>query len=118
MIAAVVSMAVINEGTVRPVDRHTDPRGVTAMSFRVPALFLVAAGGLAAWSCSGTSVGDAVPATLEILSGNAQTGVVGVELATPLVVKVTDARGIPVRGSLVSFIEESGDGSPFAGSAV
>src|SRR5437016_14659517 len=87
------------------------------MSFRVPALFLVAAGGVA-WSCSGTSVGEAVPATLEILSGNAQTGAVGAELARPLVVKVTDARGIPVRGSLVSFIAASGSGSPFAGSAI
>src|SRR5438067_70315 len=64
------------------------------MFFRAPASLLVIAGGLATWSC------------------------VGSELASRLVVKVSDARGVPVRGSLVSFTAVSASGSPFAGSAL
>ena len=58
-----------------------------------------------------------VAARLDILSGNEQEAVVGRELANPLVVKVTDDRGRPVRDQIVNFRVVSGGGSVFAGTA-
>lgn len=59
-----------------------------------------------------------VPARIEVVSGNSQTGVVGAQVASPLVVKVSDVTGAPVAGQLVSFRIASGDGSVVAGAAV
>ena len=59
-----------------------------------------------------------VPAALDIVSGDQQQGVVGTELANPLVVRVKDASGIPIVGQLVNFRVTSGGGSIFAGSAI
>ena len=44
-----------------------------------------------------------IPASLDIVAGNSQEGVVGTELANPLVVRVEDASGNPVAGQLVNF---------------
>jgi hypothetical protein len=66
---------------------------------------------------SGTEFGG-TPAEMEVLGGNAQDGTVGEELPDPLVVKVTDARGRPVRGQLVNWRVTRGGGSVFAGSAI
>ena len=53
---------------------------------------------------------DATPAHIEIVTGNAQAGIVGDALALPLVVKVTDDLGRPVRGQAVEYTVQSGDG--------
>jgi len=57
------------------------------------------------------------PARLDIVSGDAQQAVAGEELPQPLVVKVLDAKGKPVKGQIVNFRVVSGGGSVFAGSA-
>ena len=56
-----------------------------------------------------------IPASLDIVGGNGQEGVVGTELANPLVVRVEDASGNPVAGQLVNFRVTAGGGSVFAG---
>ena len=63
----------------------------------------------------GTSTG---PAAVQVISGDAQTGVVGTELAAGLVVRVVDAAGAPVSGQVVNFVVLEGGGSIFAGTAV
>jgi hypothetical protein len=54
------------------------------------------------------------PASLDIVAGDDQNGVVGTELANPLVVRVEDAHGQPVAGQLVNFRVTAGGGSVFA----
>ena len=58
------------------------------------------------------------PASLDIVSGDEQEGVVGTELANALVVRVEDANGVPIIGQLVNFRVTSGGGSIFAGSGL
>jgi adhesin/invasin len=55
---------------------------------------------------------------LDIVGGDGQEGVVGTELASPLVVRVEDANGLPVIGQLVNFRVTAGGGSVFAGSGI
>ena len=64
-----------------------------------------------------TSVGlDGLGPQLTVISGGGQSGVVGTELAEPLVVRVTRRRGrAPRRGQIVVFRVTSGAGSMFAG---
>ena len=59
-----------------------------------------------------------VPASLDIVAGDQQQGVVGSELPNPLVVRVEDANGLPIIGQLVNFRVTSGGGSVFAGSGL
>lgn len=58
--------------------------------------------------------GIQTPAALDIVAGDGQSGVVGAELANPLVVRVEDANGQPVVGQLVNFRVTAGGGSVFA----
>lgn len=73
-------------------------------------------------SCGGGDatgpLSTAAPASLVIVSGDAQLGVVGTELSSPLVVKVTDANGAAVHGQIVNFKVVAGGGSTFAGAAI
>ncbi len=55
-------------------------------------------------------------ASVAIVSGDLQRGPAGEELPTPLVVRVLDAEGNPVRGQVVNFRVVAGEGSVFAGS--
>ncbi|HEY2377605.1 MAG TPA: Ig-like domain-containing protein, partial [Gemmatimonadaceae bacterium] len=57
------------------------------------------------------------PSKVVIVSGDAQSGVVGQELGTALVVRVVDANGTPVQGQAVNFHVTAGGGSVFAGSS-
>ena len=65
----------------------------------VAALLSMLAGFLAA-SCGSTKDSTSIhlgpPASLTIIAGDAQSGVVGQELPQPVVVKVVDANGNPV----------------------
>jgi alpha-tubulin suppressor-like RCC1 family protein len=75
---------------------------------------------LLALSCDKTPT-DLVPnppAAMIIVSGNEQPGTVGTELAAPVVVRVTDAAGLPVKGQIVNFRIVSGGGSVFAGASL
>ena len=68
-------------------------------------------------SCSDTPTENEqpqTPASLDIVAGDEQSGVVGTELANPLVVRVEDANGQPVAGQLVNFRVTAGGGSVFA----
>lgn len=62
--------------------------------------------------------GPGRPAALQIVSGEAQEGVVGQELAEPLVVRVVDDNGQPVPGQLVNWVVTAGGGHVFAGAAL
>jgi alpha-tubulin suppressor-like RCC1 family protein len=68
-------------------------------------------------SCDTTEPRPRVAARMDIVSGNGQEGRAGAELANPLVVKVTDDRGRPVRGQTVNFRVLSGGGSISTGTA-
>jgi hypothetical protein len=87
--------------------------------FRVPfhvrgaarqlAAVLLLVGGSAITACQGDPVGDAaVPAVVEVVSGDHQSGIAGTALETPLVVKVTDSKGRPVQDVEVTFSVGSG----------
>jgi hypothetical protein len=70
-------------------------------------------------SCSdSTAPEDAGPILLKIVGGDGQEGLVGTELADPLVVKATNDRGRPLRRYLVNFVVTKGDGSVYAGAAM
>jgi hypothetical protein len=58
------------------------------------------------------------PASLDVVAGDEQEGVVGAELASPLVVRVEDANGLPIIGQLVNFRVTAGGGSVFAGAGI
>jgi hypothetical protein len=68
-------------------------------------------------ACSGDGTGPRIPASMQIVSGDLQVAPVGTELPDPLVVRVLDDRGRPVRGQIINFRVVSGGGSVFAGSA-
>ncbi|HEX8359650.1 MAG TPA: Ig-like domain-containing protein, partial [Longimicrobium sp.] len=59
-----------------------------------------------------------VPAKLDVVSGGDQQATVGQELAQPLVVRLLDDRGRPVRNHIVNFRVIAGGGTVFAGSAL
>jgi hypothetical protein len=71
-------------------------------------------------SCSDNPAGPRIakPAAVVVQSGQDQTGVVGKELASPLVVKVVDEDGRPSAGQLVNFKVTSGGGTVFGGAAL
>jgi hypothetical protein len=56
-------------------------------------------------------------ARLDVVSGDSQLGVVGVELPSPLVVRVTDSHGNGIAGQAVAFRVIAGGGSVFGGTA-
>src|SRR6476659_8180753 len=88
---------------------------------RTPAIRLPGAALLAFVSACGGStepISRPVPAAMEVVSGDVQSGTVGTELAQPLVVKVLDAAGTPISGQLVNFRVTAGGGSVFAGAAI
>ena len=81
---------------------------------------LVLLGGAASCGGGGDDPVDpvaATPARLDVVSGNNQNAVVGTQLPDPLVVRVVDASGNPVRDQLVNFRIVKGGGSVFAGAA-
>jgi len=55
---------------------------------------------------------------LTIVSGNAQSGVVGTELLSPLVVTATDSKGKALPGIVVNYRVTSGGGNVYAGSSI
>ena len=64
-----------------------------------------------------TLPGDATPTKIEMVTGDAQAGIVGSALPLPLIVKVTDELGRPVVNQNVTFTVESGGGQVAPGSS-
>ncbi len=58
-----------------------------------------------------TAVTPGVPATVAIVAGNSQTGLVGYPLNFRPAVKVTDSTGLPVNNAAVTFAVTGGGGS-------
>src|SRR6185436_19703642 len=83
---------------------------------RLPVLVVLALA--VAYACqSDTTAPDIVPASLDIVSGQEQTGRVNEELPEPLVVRVVNAAGQPLPGQIINFRVVKGGGSVFAGAA-
>jgi arylsulfate sulfotransferase len=78
-------------------------------------LVVAAIAGLDGASCGDDFTGP--PAHIDVMSGDAQSGPAGSQLANPLVVRVTDAGGRPVAGQPVVFRISSGGGSADSGFA-
>ena len=86
-----------------------------------PVVVLAAMLTLASCSEQSTTAAPLAPAegaSLVVVSGDAQRGAVGVELAAPLVVKAVKANGNPLPLQIVNFHVVSGGGSVFAGSSI
>jgi len=64
-----------------------------------------------------TTPSDVGPISLLVVSGNAQSGVVGTELPQPLVIKATKSNGAAIVDLTVNFRVTSGGGSMYAGVA-
>ncbi len=62
-------------------------------------------------TCSESSGPLPQPAQIVKVSGDLQTGTVGLQLAEELVVQVNDGRGAPYRGAVVTFTVTQGGGS-------
>jgi len=87
-------------------------------SGRTASALLCAAAVLALPACSDSTGSKAGPAAhVDVVSGNAQSGTVNAQLAQPLVVKVTDAKGRVVKGQAVNFVVTGGGGQVSAGTA-
>ncbi|MES2305663.1 MAG: Ig-like domain-containing protein [Gemmatimonadota bacterium] len=69
------------------------------------ALGLVALGVTA---CDDDTTNSNVAASIAVVSGNTQTGVVGTMVTNPLIVKVTNEDGNPVSGVTVTFASTAG----------
>lgn len=59
-----------------------------------------------------------LPASLDIVGGDGQSGFVGTELPEPLAVLALDGKDKPVEGALVNFVVTQGGGQVFAGSCL
>src|SRR5213596_2374206 len=84
------------------------------------ALLLLSAG-LLVYACekqAAAPLQPSAPVSVQVVSGDLQSGPPGKELPNPLVVKVVDANGLPQSGQLVNFRVTSGGGSVFAGAAL
>jgi protocatechuate 3,4-dioxygenase beta subunit len=102
-------------GTVSPASGTSDSTGVARTRLTLgtrPGANAVTAtvAGIAAATFRATAVAGA-PASLVIVSGDAQTGVVGSYLANPLTVRALDAFGNPVAGAAVTWGAATGAGT-------
>ncbi len=77
-------------------------------SFFRSSAILIAALAFAACHDDGTGIVIQLPNALAKSSGDIQTGIVGTALANPLVVKVTDQNGNPIKGVPVSWTSAAG----------
>src|SRR5438045_4100283 len=72
---------------------------------------------LSLMSCSSEGPVSPNDVSVQLVSGNNQSGVVNTELANPLAVKATTSNGTPIAGLTVNFVVVSGGGKMFAGAA-
>jgi hypothetical protein len=74
-------------------------------------LFCLGVIAVAITSCSDATGTRAAPASLSVVGGDLQAGLVGVQLGVPLSVVVTNSGGAPVQGAAVRFQVTDGAGS-------
>jgi VCBS repeat-containing protein len=99
-------------GSVSPTTVTTDPNGLAATSWTLPAVvgnYTVSAvfSGLPAVQFTSTATADA-PTTIVLASGNNQSATVGTALPNPLVVRVTDVNDNPVSNVGVTWAAQVG----------
>ena len=99
-------------GSVSPTTVMTDPNGLAATSWTLPAAvggYSVSAvfSGLPAVQFTAMATPDA-PTTIELASGNNQSAMAGTALPNPLVVRVTDANDNPVANVGVTWAAQVG----------
>ncbi len=105
-------VATSGSGSVAPPSTTTTVNGLATTRWTLPDAvgeYTVSAvfSGLPPVTFSATATADA-PTTIELVSGNNQSGPVGGTLPNPLVVRVTDANGIPVSNVGVTWTAEVG----------
>jgi adhesin/invasin len=83
-------------------------RATTARLRRFVPAIVIAGAILAACSSNDDNTTTPKASAIAVISGNAQTGIVGTPLPLPLVVKVTDQNGAAMSGVLVSFTATGG----------
>ena len=101
-------------GSVSPTSTTTDANGFATTRWTLPAAVGTYTNGVSAVFSgldpvpfTATATADE-PTTIELVSGNNQNGAVGTAVPNPLVVRVTDASGIPVENVGVSWTAEGG----------
>jgi adhesin/invasin len=105
-------VATAGSGSVAPSNTTTTVNGLATTRWTLPdavGSYTVSAvfSGLPPVTFSATATADA-PTTIELMSGNNQSGSVGSTLPDPLVVRVSDANGIPVANVGVTWTAEVG----------
>ena len=104
-------------GTLNPTSGVSNANGIFSTSYQLPntlgAYKITASAAGLSGTFTETATGDA-PASLQIVSGNNQIGVVNTTLLQPLVIQVNDSGGNPITGVSVVFSAPSGtiSGSP------
>jgi Big-like domain-containing protein len=85
--------------------RSSARHGATRATILFRAATLVAFGGAALMGCSNDddNTGAGAAASVSVVSGNTQTGVVATAVTNPVMVQVKDANGNPVSGATVTF---------------
>jgi hypothetical protein len=101
-------------GSVSPTSTTTDANGFATTRWTLPAAVGTYTNGVSAVFSgldpvpfTATATADE-PTTIELVSGNNQSGAVGTAVPNPLVVRVTDAAGIPVENVGVNWTAEGG----------
>ena len=61
---------------------------------------------------------NTVPAGMDVVAGDGQSGTAGAELPQPLVARVVNGDGQGLPGQIVNFRVVKGNGSVFAGAAI
>src|SRR2546426_752230 len=93
-------------------------RSIKSLTQPLSSALLLLSAGLLVYACekqAAAPLQPSAPVSVQVVSGDLQSGPPGKELPNPLVVKVVDANGLPQSGQLVNFRVTSGGGSVFAG---
>src|SRR3989454_4789121 len=96
-------------------------RSIKSLTQPLSSALLLLSAGLLVYACekqAAAPLQPSAPVSVQVVSGDLQSGPPGKELPNPLVVKVVDANGLPQSGQLVNFRVTSGGGSVFAGAAL
>ena len=122
--ASVIFAVASGGGTVNPAIATTDASGRATANWTIgsfagaqtatatsgaKSVTFVATGAAA----SGGGGGGVTPAQIVLVSGNGQTGNVGAQLGTNVVVKVVDASGVPVSGTTITWTIAAGNAGGF-----
>ena len=105
------------DGALAAASTTTDTSGLASMTFTLGPTVRTDSVSASLSDVSGATVlftataAPRVATKIAIVSGDAQAGLVGSTLPAPLVVRVTDAGNIPIRGASVTWAVLTGDGT-------